>query len=135
MTQQLGGAASLAAAMLVSVATVIAQGPPVRGPWTDRVLTTLPPGIAPATHAWDSWIVLTPDLSRFAYAARFRSGRFVREAIVDGARRGPAFQYASRPVISPNGEHLVYISVPEQRGDDLPAFLEAGRWRVQIQID
>jgi hypothetical protein len=126
-------AAALSGAIVFSLTALAAQELPPHSQWTDRILATVARDAAPTTHAWDSWVALTPDLSRIAYAARFRAGDVVRETIVDGSERGSEFLYASRPVLSPNGEHLAYIAVPV--GDALPAFLHVGRWRLQIQIN
>ena len=128
----LNRAAVLAGAIAFSVTAITAQELAAPSPWTERMLATVAPETAPTTHAWDSWIALTPDLSRIAYAARFRAGDAIREAIVDGGERGSGFLYASRPVLSPNGEHLAYIAVPV--GDEGPSFLHVGRWRLRIQI-
>src|SRR4029453_14802823 len=105
-------AAALSGAILFSLTALAAQELPPHSQWTDRILATVARDAAPTTHAWDSWVALTPDLSRIAYAARFRAGDVVRETIVDGSERVSEFLYASRPVLSPNGEHLAYIAVP-----------------------
>jgi WD40-like Beta Propeller Repeat len=128
----LNRAAALTGALVLSLMALAAQEPAAGTPWSDRILATVAGETAPTTYAWDSWIALTPDLSRFAYAARFRSGDDMREAIVDVTERGAGYLYASRPVLSSNGEHLAYIAVPV--GHELPAFLHVGRWRTQIQI-
>lgn len=122
----------LLVSVVLSVGTV-AQQAPATGVWNERVLTTVPKGVAPTSYAWDSWVSVTSDLSTFAYAGRFRSGDRWREAIVLGNQRGPEHIYAGRPVVSPDGKHLAYIAV-WQTNDDLPAFLVFGKSRVQVQI-
>jgi hypothetical protein len=117
---------------VVAVCSAAGRQPGAHDPWIERVITTIPEGSVPNTQAWDSWISMTPDLSQWAYAARFRSGDKARESIVMNGKRLAEHTYASRAVISPDGKHIAYIAV-EEGGTYPPAFLVVDQARVQIQ--
>jgi WD40 repeat protein len=117
---------------LFLTAALGAQQTPQAGIWTERLLASVPPGLSPTTAQWDGWISVAPDLSSVAYAARFRAGELVRESMVFRDQQSAAYNFASRGVISPDGQHLAYIAVVES-GAGLPAFLVVDKARVQIQ--
>ena len=112
--------------------TVGAQQTHQSNVWTEHVLKSVPRGLSPTVMAWDSWLSFTPDLSTLVYAVRFRSGGGWRESIMIGDNRQLEYNYASRPVVSPDGRHVAYIAVVES-GDNLPAFLVVDTSRLQIQ--
>lgn len=113
-----------------AVSLVAGQQPP--GPWEERLLTTLPPGVDIKRNGLPYSLLVSNDGAHVAYVARYREGDLMQEAVVHDGRRGPPSSFIVQVSLSPDGEKVAYLASP--RDNVTAAYLVVGNRRDQVQI-